>query len=139
MARIRGLAGLLLSSLGLWLLLMLVAVLNGVIREAWLVPQIGRGMAFPLSGVMLSVLIFLMTLTTVRWLPIASLADTWKVGGFWLVVTMAFEFLFGHFVLGASWDRLLAAYSPGNANLWLLVLFTTLVSPFLAAKTRGIR
>ena len=129
---------LLLGALGLWLLLMLIAILNGMIREGWLVPQMGPRMAFPMSGVILSVLVFAVTLTTVRWLPVTSTADTWKVGGFWLLVTIAFEFLFGHFVLGESWDQLLAAYSPGNGNLWLLVLFTILVSPFLAAKTRGI-
>jgi len=139
MVRAQRLPRLLLSALGLWLLLMLIAVLNGMLREVWLVPQLGSGTALPLSGVLLSILIFIVTLTTVRWLPLAAAADAWKVGGFWLLLTIAFELLFGHFALGASWDRLLAAYSPGNSNLWLLVLLTILVAPFLAAKTRGYR
>jgi hypothetical protein len=28
--------------------------------------------------------------------------------------------------------------SPENGNLWLLVLFSTLCSPFLAGKTRSV-
>ena len=82
-------------------------------------------------------LIFVVTLASVRTLGIVSANRAWLVGALWLSLTVAFELLFGHYVLGQSWERLRAAYDPANGNLWLLVLFTTLCGPFLAGKTRG--
>jgi hypothetical protein len=128
----------LLKALGLWLYILLFAILNGAVREAVLVPLLGQQVALPLSGVILSLLIFVVSLVFIRSLQVASVPRAWLVGAFWLTLTLAFEFLFGHYVLGASWVDLLASFSPENGNLWLLVLFSTLCSPFLAGKTRSV-
>ena len=128
----------LLRALGLWLYILLFAILNGAVREAVLVPLIGERTALPVSGVILALLIFILCLVFVRSLRITTAGRAWLVGAFWLALTLGFEFLFGHYVLGASWDVLLASFSPENGNLWLLVLFSTLCSPFLAGKTRSV-
>jgi len=128
----------LLKALGLWFYFLLFAVLNGALREEVMVPLLGQRTAEPLSGVMLSLLIFVLSLVFIRSLHIATAARAWLIGGFWLALTLTFELLFGHYVLGVSWDELLASFSPENGNLWLLVLFSTLCSPFLAGKTRSV-
>jgi len=128
----------LLKALGLWTYILLFAILNGALREAVLVPLLGEQVALPLSGVILALLIFVVSLVFIRSLKIATATRAWLVGAFWLTLTLAFEFLFGHYVLGAPWADLVASLSPDNGNLWLLVLFTTLCSPFLAAKTRSV-
>jgi len=127
-----------LKALGLWLYILLFAILNGAVRESVLVPLLGQRTALPLSGAILSLLIFVVSLVFIRSLQIATAARAWLVGVFWLTLTLAFEFLFGHYVLEASWDDLLASFSPENGNLWLLVLFSTFCSPFLAGKTRSV-
>jgi hypothetical protein len=58
------------------------------------------------------------------------------VGTIWLIMTVVFEFLFGHYVAGHSWETLWQAYRFPPDNLWLLVLIVTLVSPYLAARLR---
>jgi hypothetical protein len=126
------------KALGLWFLILLVAILNGVVREAVLVPLLGPLAALPLSGVVLSVLIFALTVVFVRSLDITTAGRAWLVGFFWLALTLAFELVFGHYIMGFSWDDLLATFSPANGNLWLLVLFSALCSPFLAGKTRSV-
>ena len=128
----------LLKALGLWFYILLFAILNGTVREAVLVPLLGQNTALPLSGVTLSLVIFIVSLAFIRSLNIATASRAWLVGAFWLTLTLAFEFLFGHYVLGVSWDDLLASFSPGNGNLWLVVLFSTLCSPFMAGKTRSV-
>jgi hypothetical protein len=53
-------------------------------------------------------------------------------------MTVLFEFLFGRFVAGKSWEELLQAYNILTGNLWLLVLVVIAVSPYLAARVRGL-
>ena len=126
------------KALGLWIYILVFAILNGAVREAVLVTLLGQRTALPVSGVVLTLLIFVVSLVFIRSLSVVSAGRAWLVGAFWLTLTLTFEFLFGHYVLGASWDDLLASFSPENGNLWLLVLFSTLCSPFLAGKTRSV-
>jgi hypothetical protein len=56
------------------------------------------------------------------------------VGGYWLILTVGFEFIFGHYVAGHSWERLLADYNLGQGRIWVLVLVTTFLAPWLSHK-----
>ena len=120
----------------IWVLLLALAVGNAAAREKlfehWFEPRL----ALLLSGVSLSILIFLATLLSVRWLKARTVAQYWLVGVLWLIMTVLFEFLFGHYVAGHSWETLWQAYQFPLENLWLLVLFVILVSPYLSARLR---
>jgi len=129
---------LLAKSLIVWLVFAVISVLNGIVREGLLVEAVGRKAALPISGILLAVLLFVVTLATIRFLGPRRASDAWLIGTFWLITTLAFELLFGHFVLGHTLDQLLAAFDPANGNLWTLVLVTTLTAPFLAGKTRSL-
>src|SRR5947199_2363361 len=89
-----------------WLLLAVLAIINGVIREKLFVPLFGEQPALPLSGILLSALILVSALIVFRFLGISSSAQAWLIGGIWLLFTVAFEFLFGHFVAGESLSKL---------------------------------
>jgi len=119
-----------------WVLLLALAILNAVAREKLFVQWFEPQLAQMLSGVSLSVLIFLATLLSVHWLGLRTVGQCWLVGTLWLVMTVLFEFLFGHYVAGHSWETLWQAYRFPPDNLWLLVLIVTLVSPYLAARLR---
>jgi hypothetical protein len=119
-----------------WVLLLALAILNAVAREKLFVQWFGPQLAQMLSGVSLSVLIFLATLLSVNWLGLRTVGQCWLVGMMWLVMTVLFEFLFGHYFAGHSWEALLQAYRFPLENLWLLVLLVILVSPCLAARLR---
>lgn len=126
-----------LKALGIWLLMAVLAVLNGTFREMVLMPLGGRKLAEPASGILLSLRIFFLT-----WLSIPRLGRLqpyhyWFVGCLWLVTTVLFEFTFGRFVAGKTWGQLLEAYDPTTGNLWIFVLLVMLVSPYLAARGRG--
>jgi len=117
---------------GIWGLLAIVAVLNAAVRELVLVPIIGEKLALPFSGVLLSILIFLTTLSMVPLLKISISS------GYWLGLTLTFEYLFGHYIIGEPWDKLLTVFNILEGDLFLLALFTTGVSPYVAAKIRGL-
>ena len=122
----------------IWLLLLALAILNAGIREKLLASWFGPQLALPLSGLSLSLLIFLVTLLVAPLLKARKAVHYWMVGAIWLAMTISFEFLFGHLVIGHSWAKLLEAYNVSTGNLWLLVLLVTAVSPYLAARARGL-
>jgi hypothetical protein len=117
-----------------WCILMLTAVGNGLLREKALNPLLGERWALPLSGIILSILIIGITQTLLPWLGPLSDTRLWLLGGFWLLLTVGFEFAFGRLVAERSWPQLLEAYDPTGGNLWLLVLATTAAAPWLASR-----
>jgi hypothetical protein len=125
-------------AIALWLAILALAMLNGTLREKLLVPALGSTAAFVLSGILLSVLVFLVALLAGPWYGRLSSAQWLGVGALWLAMTLAFEFGFGRLVQHKGWAELLQAYTFEGGNLWPLVLAVVLISPWLAAKLRGL-
>lgn len=121
----------------LWLVMLLLAVINGVVRDTLLVPLWGQPPALVASGLMLCTLVFAVSWFGVGWLGRCRSYHYWIMGLGWLMATLAFEFTFGLLVAGKTGSQLLAAYSLENGNLWPLVLVVILVSPRLCARLRG--
>lgn len=71
------------------------------------------------------------------WIRPDNLRDAIAIGLAWLVVTLAFEFGFGR-ARGKPWAELLADYDVLKGRIWVLVLVTTAVAPYLAARARGL-
>jgi hypothetical protein len=123
--------------LALWVLMACLGVLNGILREAVLAPLLGPALALPLSGITLSLFVFLLIWFALPWLGALRAPHYWGIGGLWLLLTILFEFAFGRLVSGKSWTALLQAYDVSRGNLWLLVLLAIVCSPYLAARMRG--
>ena len=123
-----------LKSLFIWLCFIPVAILNGGLREYVWVTTIGARWALPVSGITLSVCIFLITwLLLPRMINSFTSKDGWLIGISWALLTIAFEFAAG-LAGGSTVSELLAAYNPLSGNLWLLVLATTLLSPIIVKR-----
>lgn len=121
----------------LWLVILVLAILNGLLRERLLVPVLGACAGLVGSGVMLGVGIFLVAWLAAPGYGALSAAQWLRVGLFWLLLTLAFEIGFGYLVLHRTWADLLGAYIFRGCNLWPAVLVTTFLSPGLAARLRG--
>jgi len=128
----------LLKATGIWLVIVVAAILNGVFREKILVPVVGAGWALPFSGLTLAVLVFLITLMSVSFICFSEPKDPIGIGLYWVVLTLSFEFLFGHFVAGKPWKEIVQVFNIQKGDLFLVVLFVTAVSPWVAAKVRGV-
>jgi len=121
---------------GIWALFVIAAILNAAIRKHVLAPVIGQQLALPLSGILLSIFIFFITLGMVTFLEVSNLIGFWLVGAFWVLLTVTFEFVFGHYIIGESWDTLFKIFNILEGDLFVLVLFVTAVSPYISAKIR---
>ncbi len=128
----------LLRAVLVWLLLLVLAILNGGLRESWIDPALGEQVSHVVSTLLLSAVIVAVTWVCSPWLRVRSVRDAWGVGVFWVVLTVAFEFLAGHYLFGHRWDQLLADYDVSRGRIWPLVLLADLVAPVLAAKFRGV-
>lgn len=122
------------KAISLWILILFFAALNGVFREAVLLPILGKPFGLILSGLLLSIFV-----VVVAWIFVPRIFDVERVkpvyvGMLWLVLTLMFEFVFGRWVQGRSWAALLEAYTFKDGNIWPIVLVVTFLAPILAAQ-----
>ncbi|MEE4302892.1 MAG: hypothetical protein V2J19_01960 [Wenzhouxiangella sp.] len=112
-----------------WFLLAAVGVVNGVLRQYTYGRRLPELAAHQISTVTAILFTGLVVLTVSRFWPLASMGQAWLVGAIWLAATVAFEFGFGHYVVGHPWEKLLRDYNLKRGRLWLLVLVWILVMP----------
>jgi hypothetical protein len=120
-----------------WLAVLALANLNGAMREMWLIPRLGAGPGRALSTVILCGLVILITWLTIGWIRPATTGDTLRIGMLWLVLTLAFEFLVGHYLFHKPWAVLLEDYDLSRGRIWVAVLVVVLLAPRWTARMRG--
>ncbi|HET7551396.1 MAG TPA: hypothetical protein VFK04_08895 [Gemmatimonadaceae bacterium] len=122
-------------TLGVWLLILPLMVANGIFRETALVPSLGRRPADVASAAIGIAIILLVTMPFLRRTRDRSPGALARVSAIWLVLTVAFEFLFGHYVDGKSWAELAANYAIWRGNLWPIVLASLVLAPFVWGRS----
>jgi len=123
-------------AVAVWCLFAVLAVGNGMLRVSVVTPRLGDQAAHVIATALLCAVIAALTWLLLPWLALQSGRDAWVLGTTWLSMTVAFEFLAGHFLFGHDWDRLLADYNLARGRVWVLVLITTLLAPVWAYRTR---
>ena len=131
------LSGIVVRSLAIWLVLICAEVLHGIARGIFLVPHVGEFRSNQIGVLTGSVIILVVALLFVRWIGASRTSTLLTVGVLWLGLTLAFEILFGRFVMGASWERLAADYNVLEGGLLPFGMAILLLSPLIAGKIRG--
>jgi hypothetical protein len=127
-----------LKAAAVWLLILGCAILNGALREGVLLPKLGLVPAYVLSGLLLSLCILGVSAALVPWFGPVATSGYLMLGAFWLVLTLVFEFGFGHFIQHKTWQQLVEAYTLRDGNIWPLILVVTAFAPLVAARLRGV-
>jgi hypothetical protein len=118
-----------------WVPMVFIAIANGVIRQFGYGRFLSELHAHQVSCATGITLFYLYTwLLSLRW-PLQSSGQAFGVGLIWLGLTIAFEFVFGHYVMKHPWTRLLHDYDISKGRLWSLVLVAILLSPFIVFRT----
>lgn len=125
------------NSLFVWVIIAIFAIVNGVFRENILAPVLGKTLALPISGLSLSIIIFVVTSLAFSLINGNDKLTYILIGLQWVFLTLMFEFVFGHFVVGKSWASIFAVFNIVKGDLFLVVLATSLVSPLLVAMIKG--
>ncbi len=125
-------------ALGAWFLMGVMANINGIFRNSVITPRLGEHAGHVISTALFICIIVAITYAYVtRMGPVWSRGQLFGIGVAWLLMTIAFEFVFGHYVIGHSWDRLLADYDILAGRVWSLVLVATLAAPLLTGTMAG--
>lgn len=115
---------------------MFVAIANGVLRETTYGPDVDELTAHQISTATGIIFTGLAVWAFSRRRPLQSLTQAWVVGAWWLVLTLLFEFGFGHYVAGHSWQRLLQDYDLLAGRVWPVFLVWIAVLPYLFHRLR---
>lgn len=111
-----------------------IAVVNGAIRGLTYGKFLRELRAHQVSSVSAIFLFgFYICFLSRSW-RLESTAQTIVIGVIWLSLTTAFEFLFGHYVMGHSWDKLTHDYNVLEGRLWMLVLAWITIAPYVIYK-----
>ncbi len=117
-----------------WVPMIFIAVANGVIRQFVYGPQMSELSAHQISCATAILLFFLYTRLLARLMPLKNSRQAFLIGGIWLILTVAFEFCFGLFIAGHSIDRLMHDYNVAAGRLWVLVLISLTLMPYIAFR-----
>lgn len=113
-----------------WIILAILALLNGWFRNQYK-KNLGELMAHQLSTIMFTGIVFFITYFFVKFSRISAISDLILTGIVWVILTIIFEFLFGHYVFKNSWSKLLADYNISKGRIWIIVLIALLLAPYL--------
>jgi len=122
----------------IWFVIALLAIVNGIFRENVLVGMIGSNMSVPVSGITLSMIVLIITYLSFPLLGKHHASTYFLIGLQWVLMTLLFEFIFGHYVMGKSWSDILEVFHIMRGNLFIIVLAVSLISPLLMAKVKRI-
>lgn len=114
-----------------WFVMLGVAMVNGGLRDMTYGKQLPELLANQLSCLSGITLLGVVMYLYVRHWKLGSARQAIYIGLFWMALTMAFEFLFFHYVGGHSWAELLANYDIVQGRLWPLVLVWVAVAPYV--------
>jgi hypothetical protein len=121
----------------IWVGLVVLAIINGAIRQETygkLMSELSAHQLSTITGILLfGIFIWVMT----GYWSIQSARQSILIGFMWLIMTILFEFVFGHLVMGHPWSKLFHDYNLLQGRVWVLVLIWTAVAPYLFYKIRN--
>jgi hypothetical protein len=119
-----------------WFPMVVIAIVNGIVRQSVYGPHMTELLAHQVSSVTgIALFAAYMWFLFRLWPPVSGL-QALLVGLMWLAMTIAFEFLFGHYVAGHDWGHLLQDYNLLAGRLWVLVLAWTALGPYLIHRVQ---
>jgi hypothetical protein len=117
-----------------WVVIAVAMIANGIFRETLLKRVMSNGAAETLSVVLGVIIILLITRAFFRALVGLSLGTLAISALIFFTLTVAFEFLFGHYVDHKSWADLWANYEIWNGRLWPVALVIGSLTPLIWGK-----
>jgi len=114
-----------------WFGMMVLAIINGGLRDVAYKPLVGDLAAHQISTIILLLLLAGYFWFLVRKWPIEYTKQAWVIGIMWFVMTEIFEFGMGLMIVGHPWDKLLQNYDLFGGKLWLLIPLWMLVGPYV--------
>ena len=119
-----------------WIGLVILAILNAAVRQKGYGKYITELSAHQVSTFIFVILIGVYTYLITGVFALQSSRQALIVGGIWLIMTITFEFIFGHYIMGHSWSKLFHDYNLIQGRVWVFVLIWTFLAPYTIYRIR---
>ncbi|MHA1192365.1 MAG: hypothetical protein ACTSP9_08720 [Promethearchaeota archaeon] len=114
---------------------MILAIINAGIRNGVYKPLVGDLTAHQISTIIFIIIILVVTYLILRFSNFQlSDSEALLIGTTWLILTILFEFIAGHYAFENSWEKLFADYNILKGRIWSFVLVTTFFAPYITNK-----
>ncbi|MFB2983293.1 hypothetical protein [Microseira sp. BLCC-F43] len=120
-----------------WIPMVFIGVINGILREVTYGKYLNELRPHQVSTATGVLLLGLYIFLVARLWGFESPTQALIIGCIWLALTVGFEFIFGHYIAGHSWSKLLADYNIFAGRLWSIVLLWVAVAPVLFYRLLG--
>lgn len=120
-----------------WIPMVFIGVINGILREVTYRKYLSELRAHQVSTATGVLLLGLYIWMIANLWGFESRTQAIAIGCIWLALTVGFEFIFGHYIAGHSWSKLLADYNILAGRLWSIVLIWVTVAPLLFYRLLG--
>lgn len=112
-----------------WIPMIFIAIFNGIIREYTYGKLLSNLYSHQISCLTAIILFAFYIGVITYFFPLESTLQALTIGLIWLALTITFEFLFGHYIVGHSWIKLLEDYNLLAGRLWVMVLLWVTLAP----------
>ena len=123
-------------AVAVWLLVMAVEFVHGAMRWIFLRPRVGDFRSGQIGVFTGSALFLLLVYCCSPWMKMRTSGGALRIGVFWVTLTLAFEWLFGHYTMGRPWGGIAAEYNLLHGGLMPIGLAIFGISPWLALRLR---
>ena len=126
---------LIIITLGVWFIFVILAIINGGIRDRYYKPYVGDLTAHQISTIIFIIAILIITYLILKFSNLQlSNSQALITGTIWLLLTILFEFIAGHYIFGNPWEKIVGDYNILKGRIWSLVLLTTFLAPYITNK-----
>jgi hypothetical protein len=119
-----------------WIVMLLVSIANGAVRDFTYGKHMHELAAHQISTASSILLLGFVIWGYVKLFPPSSRNEAILIGVLWMALTVAFEFVFFHYVGGHAWSELLANYNVLRGRVWVAVLIWLAIAPWLFYRLR---
>jgi hypothetical protein len=116
-----------------WFPMLILAILNGTLRDLVYKKWVGELAAHQISTISLIIFLGCYMFLIVANIPPKAPSQTILLGLFWMMLTLGFEFGFGRY-RGLSWQQMFADYNIVKGRIWILIPIWIAIGPYLICK-----
>ena len=114
----------------LWLPMIVIAIINGTLRQLFFTKSMNELRAHQLSTITLILFCSIYIYFVFPILDVRSIKQALFIGFIWTVLTISFEFSLGR-LNNKSWSLLLQDYNVGKGHIWPIFLTSLFLMPCL--------
>ena len=120
-----------------WFGIVVLGLLNATIRQVIYARYVSELAAHQISTLTFAVMVGLYAWTLSVFLKLTSPGEAFGVGIMWMILTVAFEFALGRYVVGDSWSKLLADYDLSEGRVWSLFILWVGLAPYVFYRLKA--